>query len=151
MQRTRAHVLCSIFLSWSPIHLQFHPQTTWPHKCICICIYIYIYIYTYLRYFTVLWIWYFTELVHYSPWVIFLRVHMLWILADCLRAHWQFVSLSTVLSGGGSLEALAFSSTGTCTCCFNTLRKIRVDIVLPSQVHYVGPWPPPWGTQPCCS
>ena len=45
----------------------------------------------------------------------------------------------TVVCGGGSPEALTFSSTGPCTwLLFSALRTVRFDIVLPLQVHNNG-------------
>ena len=49
----------------------------------------------------------------------------------------------TVVCGGGSPEALTFSSTGPCTwLLFSALRTVRFDIVLPLQVHNNGSCPP---------
>ena len=66
--------------------------------------------------------------------------------------HWQCCQSlhRAVVRGGGSLEALAFSSTGPRTwLLFSALGKVRVDIALPSQVHDDSPCPPSWGMQPC--
>ena len=81
--------------------------------------------------------------------VLHIRTHWLfnvvahvWLLSDC--------PVDPVVRGGGSLEALSFSSSGPCTWPFWALCRVRVDIVLPSQIQDSSSWPP-WETQPCGS
>ena len=66
-----------------------------------------------------------------------------------LTALWTALTMRlfhcNVVCGGGSPEALTFSSTGPCTwLLFSALCTVQVDIVLPLQVHDEGSCPPSW-------